>query len=262
MASKLLRVNSKYRTPNSKSNTDFTVNIQTRDLENISRCVLLSATIPRMFGNVYEPNNVLSGFYSVSPQIPAQPFSVVIPAGSYTSVTLAAALNTALIVLFPFMSVSFDETRRRMKVEATLDKPPLFDMYISSDDPLAGTCGFTQSIVVGAQSTAYAQSATSLQGISQVYIELLFIGNRSCLDILENGLSIPLVTVVGCGSIPEGFDINYEATNPDCWMIDYNVENTGLANLRTIDIRVCDTFGNILPLPPNQNVDFVFRVYK
>ena len=261
MASKLLRVNSRYKTPNSVSNTDFTVNIQTRDLENISRCVLLSATIPRSFGNVYEPNNILRGFYSVSPQAQPQPFSLVIPPGLYTSVTLAAALNTALVALFQFMGVSFDETMKRIKVQAT-NHPQLFSMYISHDEPLAQICGFTQTIFIGTQNIAYAQSATSLQGVSQVYIESVFVGNRACLDILENGLSIPLVNVVACGSIPEGFDINYQATNPDCWMIDYNVENTGLCTLQTIDIRICDTFGNVLTLPKNMNVDLVFRVYK
>ena len=128
MASKLLRVNSRYKTPNSPSNTVFTVNIQT-----VSRCVLLSATIPRSFGNVYEPNNILRGFYSVSPQAQPQPFSLVIPPGLYTSVTLAAALSTALSALFPFMAVSFDETMKRIKVEAT-NHPPLFSMYISHED--------------------------------------------------------------------------------------------------------------------------------
>ena len=262
MASKLLRVNSRYKTPNSVSNTDFTVNIQTRDLENISRCVLMSATIPRNFGNVYEPNNVLSGFVSTSPQIPAQPFSVVVQPGSYNSSTLASALSTAIGVPFPHISMSYDETLKRIKVVST-NSPPLFDMYISADDPLAQLCGFTQSIVVGVmQKEVFAQSTTSLQGVSQVYIESTFIGNRACLDILENGLSIPLVNVIGCGSVPEGFDINYQALNEDCWMIDYAVENTGLANLRTIDIRICDTFGNVLTLPKNMNVDLVFRVYK
>ena len=150
---------------------------------------------------------------------------------------------------------------KRIKVQAT-NHPQLFSMYISHDEPLAQICGFTQTIFIGTQNIAYAQSATSLQGVSQVYIESVFVGNRACLDILENGLSIPLVNVVGCGSIPEGFDINYQATNPDCWMIDYAIENTGLCNLQTIDIRICDTFGNVLTLPKNMNVDLVFRVYK
>ena len=114
MASKLLRVNSRYKTPNSVSNTDFTVNIATRDLENISRCVLMSVTIPRNFGNVYEPNNILRGFVSTSPQTPAQPFSVVVQPGSYNSSTLASTLSSAIGVLFPHISISYDDTLKRI----------------------------------------------------------------------------------------------------------------------------------------------------
>ena len=126
MASKLLRVNSRYKTPNSVSNTDFTVNIQTRDLENISRCVLLSATIPRSFGNVYEPNNILRGFISVSPQTPASPFSVLIQPGLYTSPTLAVAINAVINRQFPHITVLYDDTMKRIKFVST-NAPPLFE---------------------------------------------------------------------------------------------------------------------------------------
>ena len=49
--SKLLRLNSRYRTQSSKSNTDFTISIGTQDLENISRCTLLGVKFAKMFGN-------------------------------------------------------------------------------------------------------------------------------------------------------------------------------------------------------------------
>ena len=262
MASKLLRINSKYRTPNSPSNTDFTVNIQTRDLENISKCVLLSATIPRQFGNVYAPNNVIRGSAHDSPQTQPLPFSIAIPPGLYTSATLAAELNTILNAEWAFITVTYDDTKKRIKIVAGPTMPPLFQMYLNHDDGLSQTCGFTSTIFLGLQKEVYAESPTSLQGISQVYIESIFVANRACLDVLENGLSIPLVNVIGCASVPEGFDINYQASNHDCWEIDYAVENTGLCNLRSVDIKICDTHGNILPLPKNQNVDLVFKVYK
>ena len=106
------------------------------------------------------------------------------------------------------------------------------------------------------------QSPPALQGPTQVYVESVFIGNRACLDVIENGSSIPLVQVIGFSLVPEGFDINYSATNPDSWMINYDVESTGLANLRTVDIRIVDQYGEVLPIPENQHVDLVFKVYK
>ena len=56
--------------------------------------------------------------------------------------------------------------------------------------------------------------------------------------------------------------VGYQATNPDCWSINYDVESTGLANLRTVDVRITDSFGDVLPIPENQHVDLVFRVSK
>ena len=79
---KLLRVNSKYRTPNSASCTDFTV----RDLENVSRCCLVAAKIPRMFGNVYGTDTVLRCLVSeTGGGQPDVPFNVTVRAANYTN---------------------------------------------------------------------------------------------------------------------------------------------------------------------------------
>jgi len=154
----------------------------------------------------------------------------------------------------------YDEQKERIYFKLT-NPPAGFYAQIPAADGLARICGISSDITISNQNT-YVGSPTSLQGVSQIYIESLFVANRACLDVLENGLSIPLVNIVPCGLVPEGYDINYICMNPDAWMIQYNVENTGLATLRTIDVRICDTFGNVLSLPANQNVDLVFKVYK
>ena len=57
--------------------------------------------------------------------------------------------------------------------------------------------------------------------------------------------------------VPERFDITYQAPIPDSWAINYDCENTGLANLRTIDIRICDTYGDALsPIEPTRRFGF------
>ena len=115
LATKLLRINSKYRTAGSASCTDFSVNIQSRDCEGIAQCVLLSATIPRMFGNVYAPNNVLSGGYSNTLNNPAPSFVPVafpVTPGTDTALTLAAELDRLINAEFSFIRVRFDEFGR------------------------------------------------------------------------------------------------------------------------------------------------------
>ena len=266
MLTKLLRVNSKYRTPNSASCTDFSVSLDSRDCENISQCVLLSATIPRQFGNVYAPNNVLRGQYSTTPLNPFNSFLPVafqISEGVYTAVQLAVELTRVISAEFAFIRVEFNELRQRMHFIAT-NVPADFALNLSHESGLGRIVGITSNVffVDSFSPDAYVDSPPALQGPTQIYVESIFIGNRACLDVLENGFSIPLVNVVPCALVPEGFNVNYQATNVDSWSISYDVESTGLANLRTVDIRICDEYGDVLSIPENQHVDLVFRVSK
>lgn len=260
LATKLLRINSKYRTPNSASCADFSVNIDSRDCENISQCVLLSATIPRMFGNVYAPNNELNCVYGTAPN-PQQTLTFQINPGLYTAATLAAEIDRVVNAEFSFIRVRFDEVRQRIHF-VTTDPPADFALDVIADSGLAAIAGISSTLITTFQPDAFAQSPPALQGPTQLYIESQFIGNRACLDILENGASIPLFNVIPCALVPSGFDITYQATNVDGWAIDYDVESTGLANLRTVDIRITDTYGYVLPIPANQHSDFVFKLYR
>ena len=266
LATKLLMINYKYRTAGGASCTDFSVNIQSRDCEGIAQCVLLSATIPRMFGNVYAPNNVLTGAVSTTLFNPPDSFLPVafpITPGTYTAVLLAAELDRVINAEFSYIRVRFDEIRQRMHF-ITTGAPANFVLNLSHESGLARILGIVSSFffVDTASPDAFVQSPPALQGPTQIYVESVFIGNRACLDVIENGSSIPLVQVIGCSLVPEGFDINYSATNPGSWMINYDVECTGLANLITVDIRIVDQYGEVLPIPENQHVDLVFKVYK
>ena len=98
--------------------------------------------------------------------------------------------------------------------------------------------------------------------MTQIYIESTIVGNRACLDVLESGLSIRLVNTVPCALVVECYDTNHTCKNLDEWMVNYDCENTELVNLRTIDIRICDVYGNVLPLPSNQHIGLVFKVYE
>ena len=262
MQSKLLRLNSRYRTSSSKSNTDFTISIGTQDLENISRCTLLGVKIPRMFGNLYVGVNVLHATVTEFPEQP-MPWDIVFPPGVYTSESLTIELNRQMKLAYEWITVTWDLTRERMKfVCADSGRPTQITIVIQTTEA-AQLCGITQSITLESlRATQYAASTTALSGLSCVYLESTFIANKACLDVLQNGMSIPLFAVVPCATVPEGFDICWQPSNQDMWAVDYTVENTGLISLRQIDVKLTDVFGNILTLPENQPVDLVFRVYK
>ena len=252
--SKLLRINSKYRTSTSASNTDFQVVIASKDLENISKCVLVSATIPRLMTNIYPPFNFLYGVLNMGVNLAFE-----IPVGQYTAEALALVIAAKVRAVVPSVIITYDEILKRFKFEAT-DPAVTVLLY---PDSIGQLIGISSPLTIQTQQAiVYAEGPTSLQGPSVIYIQSQFVSNRNCLDISENGLSIPLVIPLKCNKVPYGFDISYVSPNEETFMINYTVENTGSVNLRSIDIRLVDMFGNQLFLPPNFNVDLVFKVFK
>ena len=256
---KLLRVNSKYRTPNSASCTDFTVNIPLRDLEGVSRCCLVSARIPRMFGNVYGTDTVLRCLVSeTGGGQPDVPFNVTVRAANYTIEELAAELHRQINNRFLFLSVEYNKVLNRMRF--VLTNPPAAFIIEFLPVDLGQLVGITSPFYMFGTITTDVPSPPALQGASSVYVESTFIANRACIDVLENGLNIPLVNVIPCSTVAPGFDICYQVEHTDAWGIDY--PESGLVNLRSVDIRICDMYGNVLDIPPNAHVDLVFKIYK
>ena len=82
-----------------------------------------------------------------------------------------------------------------------LTNPPSeFSIEILTTD-LAQLCQITSQILMFGDLVIYAQSPSALQGASSVYAESTFIANRACLDVLDNGLTIPLCNVIPCGTV-------------------------------------------------------------
>ena len=184
-----------------------------------------------------------------------------IPVGQYTAEALALVIAAKVRAVVPSVIITYDEILKRFKFEAT-DPAVTVLLYTDSIGQLIGISSPLTIQTNNPQGIVYAQGPTSLQGPSVIYVQSQFVSNRNCLDILENGLSIPLVIPLKCNKVPYGFDISYVSPNEETFMINYQVENTGSVNLRSIDIRLVDMFGNQLFLPPNFNVDLVFKVFK
>ena len=183
--SKLLRINSKYRTSTSASNTDFQVVIASKDLENISKCVLVSATIPRLMTNIYPPFNFLYGVLNMGVNLAFE-----IPVGQYTAEALALVIAAKVRAVVPSVIITYDEILKRFKFEAT-DPAVTVLLY---PDSIGQLIGISSPLTIQTQQAiVYAQGPTSLHGPSVIYIQSQFVSNRNCLDILESGLSIPLV---------------------------------------------------------------------
>ena len=82
--------------------------------------------------------------------------------------------------------------RQSMPFVVSAGASTYYEVSISADSAMARIIGMTSRYISLFQPAHYVESPPALQGPTQVYIESTFVANRACLDILENGLSIPL----------------------------------------------------------------------
>lgn len=246
MATRLLRINSKFR-ETAGSSADFKVIIPVSDLDNVEKITLLSASIPRMFGNVYPGISIIRWYQgSVPPQI----LEVVIPDGQYTAEELAIVLDGRLP-----LTVTYTDGRFFFQ-NSTADSINL----LPSSDTLLSYLGIVDGLNITAGTTEPAPFPPQLQGPLAIYVQSNAIANNSCLDVLANGLALPVVVPINISAVPYGFNIGWVAPTTEEWLLRYSQFPDG-QTLRNIDIRFCDVYGNVLNLPENAYSDLVFKIY-
>ena len=235
MHSQLLRLNNRYRSA-TESASNFTINIPSQDCENVVRLLLVSASIPRLFTNINDSNNtlILNGV------------TYTIPVRQYTATELALVIES----LLPITVVYNTDIAR-------------FEITDSVSAVLSGTLmpfiGFwTSSTVING--LAVAPAPPSLDGPSEIYIESRTLARKSCLDVFENGVTLPVVCVVDASKTPYGYTIQYRNNESESWLLDYSERQHGIS-CKSVDIMLTDRFGYPLNLPENCNVDLVFRIW-
>jgi hypothetical protein len=106
------------------------------------------------------------------------------------------------------------------------------------------------------------QNVPQLAGPNRVYLQSQFISGVNCVDTQEAAQFIPLMQPIDCGSVPYGFNINFDAKLVESSLVNYRDSYQGQINsLRSIDIQLTDVFGNLLDMPSTVDSDFVFRMY-
>ena len=241
--SRLIRVNSKYREDTQlASNSDFAVAFSERSVDRITSIFLVSASIPRMYNNIFAGINTFSYSIGAGPVI-----SYIVPSAQYTAAQLAAALTT----LLPSLGVAYDSTLERFTYST--GEPTLTIVATS----IAPYLGITADLVVtsGASPVA-ALYPPSLQGPTSLYIESTYVASVNCLDSIQQAVYIDTIASIDASAVPWGFDVNYTVHTRDQSMISF----PAMTSLRRIDIQITDRFGNVLDLPANSYTDFLFRV--
>jgi hypothetical protein len=264
MQTRLLRLNSKYREAGESGN-NFTINIPSSSLENVLRCSLQSASVPRMFSNIFNGINAFR-FYRIQPS-GTEFYEYFIEPGQFTATELALYITTTIA---NSLIVTYDDVAQRFVFTNTSAATEYYIDTYSSDSILTymGLASnfftpllfFDPSYFIPIASTHNAQSPPNLSGPNTVYIESNVIANNSCFDVYSNGVMLPLVTPINCSAVPYGFTISYVAPTDSMWLLAYDSDSTGVS-LRSINVRLTDQFGNLLNIPDNSYCDLVFKLY-
>ena len=240
--SRLLRLNSRFRQEGGSS-SDFVYNLgsSNRQVDSVYEIALISASVPRLYPNIYEPINLLT--YSDG----AFERALVVPQGQYKATELAAAISAQTIDF----GVEYDETQARFVITS----PSSITLHASS--PIAGYIGLTEDRQsLGVPYTL--QAPPSLAGPPRLYIQSNFLANINCIESPDNVSEfIPLVSTIEASAVPYGFPVSWEIATIESTRISFG----GRASLRRIDVQLCDEFGNVLPLPSNAHLDLVFRCW-
>ena len=243
---RFIRVNSKYKQPGGTS-SKFFYSIGGTLANRVLDLTLVSARIPRLFGNVYYPMNQLIYSYG------GMRSSVFVTPGQYTAIQLAAQISALSIHHQVDCSYNVD-THRFIFTNRGSET-----VMMMAESPISSYIGLAADLPLTNFPTSLPYPP-SLDGPSCVYIQSDTLSMCAhCVDTPAIGTYIPLIAAVDC-NVPYGFTISYECKDINSQLISYRLSQS-LPNLSYFDIQLCDQYGNLLSdIPENSYVDLVFKI--
>jgi hypothetical protein len=233
--STILNINSKYRTVDSISSTNF--NISVGQSINIKQMVVKNVTIPNTSYNINSTNNQLRWVYNSSNKLST------LPIGQYNLAELASALQTAFIVYDAGATVTINPLTQKLVYHFSLPA----QILINSDSSLSYLIGFNlASGVLAFPATAGANfTAPTLPNLAG--IRNFFICSRTLAQgfnsVLQNGTNLPMILAMP-NTVPFGSLNHYQSNDILLDVKSYKQ----LQNVQYIDIQILDENNNIVNL--------------
>ena len=270
--SRLLRISSKDKSPESPSKYQITYKTNDNDLHQIRRVVLKSAIIPNSQYNIHHNNNtfyfnqpvpqnnsdeVTDGVVNEHATIEIISGGVaedekdeevgryIIPVGQYTISMLISTLENMI------SGLAITQSPLTKKLTLTYSSP--FSVLVNDKNPMARVLGITEDI--DQLSTYSCKSLPDLSGLENIYIASQTLSNHSAM-ICNDKQKQSIFCSVGI-NVPFGQTMILEE---DSISLDYT-DFYAPRNISTIDITLLDENNNVLDL---NGLDWVltFRVYK
>lgn len=237
---KMVQVNAAFKSQG--TNTNFSIDFQTRDLDKVTKVTMIKATLPRLFPNIWSAN------YQIDIQHPAGIDNFFnVPAGQYNVTTLTTALNTATAGIN--VSWAYNTTTNRF----TATYSGVGTATLSAANSTIGPyIGLTADVTLGAPSDL--PSPPQLSGPDEVFILSQLVGATSCVAAGSQN-SIPFVGSISFTDVPYGFTGKFECNGLDIAHVEFPFE----VCMRRIDVQLVDPLGNEISLPDNAYLNMILQ---
>ena len=242
--SDLVKVSSEDRDENSTSASDFTVSYNNAPcMSNVNRLAIKNIIVPNVFYNInntgYNRFNTGNNELFIKNITTNTPFSILITPGNYTVSQLITQINTLLSLSVAGLSVTEDAVTKKLVFTSS------GSLFAYSTDNMGGYLGMVKPPPFdGLGVLVYTlEGFPNLSGVKEIYISSARMSDGSHL-VIPFGSTLPVIAAVPLTVGFGEFQV-YIAPNIELDEIFFPSYSAG-SNLRTIDIQVRDTFGNIL----------------
>ena len=246
---KLLVINSKDKDIGSNSNSDFTIQAQEKYLlQGISRIVIVEATVPNLFTNINDDNNILDFKEAGGPLLQA-----FLPVGQYNVTQLISALESeieSLVTVGNIPTITLDPITNKLIINMSAT-----GLVIFGDSTISEVIGLIpNNNVVSAGLQALLPRVVNLSGLPIVYIHSKALSSSYGIDA-GKGLT-NLVVPVPLNEAPFG---SYATLLPKDLAVSEIVYDS-TRNITSLDIRLRDSQGKILDIE-NMHITLVVKLY-
>ena len=252
----LVKLSSEDKSPESRSTSDFIVNYNNAPcMSNINKLVVKQITCPNVFYNIndtgYNIENTGNNVLSIRNETSGVISTIIVPPGNYDADKLRTYLNT---VLPAGLTISLNGTTNKFEFLS------VGDPFAYSEDSLGAYLGIkgTDFPFGGGGTLLYAvPNFLNLSGVKELFISSSKMSDGTHL-VVSVGNTLPVFATVPI-NVSFGEYQTYVAPSSPLDEVVFP-SNTAGSNLRSIDVRVLDSFGNILDLG-GLNIIIIFKAY-
>ena len=255
----LVKLSSEDKSTDSRSNSDFSVNYNNAPcMGNINKLVIKQITVPNVFYNInssgYNNQNSGNNKLFIKNITSGVEFSIEVNTGNYTISELITEINALLSASGAGLAVTQDPITKKL-LFASLST----NLFGYSTDSMGTYLGMVNPPDFDSTGILVykLEGFTNLSGVKEVFVSSSKMSDGTHL-VVAQGNTLPVFATVPI-SVGFGEFQSYIAPSSPLDEVLFPSFTAG-SNLRSIDVRVLDSYGNILDLG-GLNIVIIFKAY-